>query len=220
MRTLGITTPEQLRQVDHRAVIAWERIMREQEGAAASTVRPRLAALSSLFKHLVGHGSATRNPVVDVQRPSINREEGSTVAFSKAEARRLLDAPPTNTVAGLRDRAILSVGLQVGLRRAEIASLSVGDLQWQSNARNEAAASKAHFLDLCALLEVPPPHIDATGATYAFEKGVRKVAGGGGSADVWRRGCFGWEYKSRGGDLEKAHDQLLRYAGPLENLSF
>ncbi len=35
MRTLGITTPEQLRQVDHRAVIAWERIMREEEGAAA-----------------------------------------------------------------------------------------------------------------------------------------------------------------------------------------
>jgi len=128
MRTLGITTPEQLRQVDHRAVIAWERIMREQEGAAASTVRRRLAALSSLFKHLVRHGSAGRNPVVDVQRPSINREEGSTAAFSKAQARRLLDAPPAGTVAGLRDRAILSVGLQVGLRRAEIAALTVGDL--------------------------------------------------------------------------------------------
>ena len=128
MRTLGITTPEQLRQVDHRAVNAWERIMREQEGAAASSVRRRLAALSSLFKHLVRHGSATRNPVVDVQRPAINREEGSTAAFSKAQARRLLDAPATDTVAGLRDRAILSVGLQVGLRRAEIAALTVGDL--------------------------------------------------------------------------------------------
>jgi integrase len=32
------------------------------------------------------------------------------------------------SVAGLRDRAILSVGLQVGLRRAEIAALKVGDL--------------------------------------------------------------------------------------------
>jgi len=128
MRTLGIASPEQLRQVDHRAVIAWERIMREQEGAAASTVRRRLAALSSLFKHLVRHGSAGRNPVVDVQRPSINREEGSTAAFSKAQARRLLDAPAAHTVAGLRDRAILSVGLQVGLRRAEIAALTVGDL--------------------------------------------------------------------------------------------
>jgi len=128
MRTLGITTPDQLRLVDHRAVIAWERIMREQEGAAASTVRCRLSALSSLFKHLVRHGSAVRNPVVDVARPTINREEGSTAAFSKAQARKLLDAPPAGTLAGVRDWAILSVGLQVGLRRAEIAALTVGDL--------------------------------------------------------------------------------------------
>jgi integrase len=40
----------------------------------------------------------------------------------------LLDAPPADTLAGLRDRAILSVGLQVGFRRAEIAALNVGDL--------------------------------------------------------------------------------------------
>ncbi len=128
MRRLGIRTPDELRQVDHRAVIAWERMMREHEGAASSTIRRRLAALSSLFKHLVRHGIASRNPVVDVRRPAINREEGSTAAFSKVQARQLLDAPPADTVAGLRDRAILSVGLQVGLRRAEIVALTVGDL--------------------------------------------------------------------------------------------
>ncbi len=89
--------------------------------------------------------------------------------------------------------------------------------KWRANTRNEAAASKEHFLDLCALLDVPTPNSDATGATYAFEKGAKKAAGGPGWADVWRRGCFGWEYKSRGGDLEAAHDQLLRYAGALEN---
>jgi integrase/recombinase XerD len=66
--------------------------------------------------------------VADVQRPAINREEGSTAAFSKAQARKLLDAPPADTLAGLRDRAILSVGLQVGFRRAEIAALKAGDL--------------------------------------------------------------------------------------------
>lgn len=128
LRTLGITALEQLRQVDHRAVIAWERFMRETEGAEASTVCRRLAALSSLFKHLALHGEVDRNPVADVERPNINRDEGSTLAFSKAQARTLLDTPSPDTVAGLRDRAILSVGLQVGLRRAEIAALNVGDL--------------------------------------------------------------------------------------------
>jgi len=36
---LAITTPAELRQSDHKAVIAWERDMRETETAAASTVR-------------------------------------------------------------------------------------------------------------------------------------------------------------------------------------
>ena len=110
-------------------VIAWERIIREQEKAAPSTeCVAALQRYQAFFKHLVRHGVATRNPVVDVQRPTINREEGSTAAFSKAQARKLLDAPSADTLAGLRDRAILSVGLQVGLRRAEIAALTVGDL--------------------------------------------------------------------------------------------
>jgi site-specific recombinase XerD len=55
MATLGITSSDEMRQIDHRAVIAWERAMREAEHAAPSTIRRRLSALASLFKHLVRH---------------------------------------------------------------------------------------------------------------------------------------------------------------------
>jgi integrase/recombinase XerD len=128
MATLRIRSVDELRQADHKAVIAWERYMRESERAASSTIRRRLAALSSLFRHLIDYGVATRNPAREVTRPAINRQEGATLAFSKAQARKLLDLPGEETIVGLRDRAILSVGLQVGLRRAEIAALKVGDL--------------------------------------------------------------------------------------------
>jgi site-specific recombinase XerD len=127
MRTFDIRTPEALRRIDHRAVMAWERLMREEEGKEATTVRRRLAALSSLFAHLVKFGVVEVNPVRDVERPAVNRREGMTLAFSQKQARRILDAPKEDTLQGLRDRAILSVGLQVGFRRAEIASLKVGD---------------------------------------------------------------------------------------------
>jgi site-specific recombinase XerD len=40
----------------------------------------------------------------------------------------MLDSPAAVTIEGLCDRALLSVGLQVGLRRAEIAALKVSDL--------------------------------------------------------------------------------------------
>jgi integrase/recombinase XerD len=67
------------------------------------------------------------NPVRDVERPVVNRREGMTLAFSQTQARKMLDTPSEETLLGLRDRAVLSVGLQVGFRRAEIANLKVSD---------------------------------------------------------------------------------------------
>src|ERR1022692_2653720 len=90
MRTLNIHSYDELRQVDHRAVIACERIMREIDKAAPSTIRRRLAALSSLMKHLTRHGHLTKNHVAEVDRPAINRDEGTTLAFSTADARKIL----------------------------------------------------------------------------------------------------------------------------------
>src|SRR5438552_9375728 len=127
MKTFGIASPEELRKIDHRAVMAWERLMREDEGSQPTTVRRRLAALSSLFAHLVKFDVVEMNPVRDVERPAVNRREGMTLAFSQKQARAVLDAPREDKVIGLRDRAILSVGLQVGFRRSEIAGLKVGD---------------------------------------------------------------------------------------------
>ena len=89
--------------------------------------------------------------------------------------------------------------------------------KWQANARNERAAAQEHFVDLCALLGEPTPNSDPTGDEYAFEKGAAKATGGDGWADVWRRGCFAWEYKGKHKDLQAAHRQLLQYAGALEN---
>ena len=89
--------------------------------------------------------------------------------------------------------------------------------KWKANARSERAACQEHFIDLCNVLGEPTPNTDPTGAAYAFEKGATKASGGDGWADVWRRGCFAWEYKGKHKDLAGAHRQLLQYAGALEN---
>ena len=57
--------------------------MREEQGSQASTVRRRLAALSSLFAHLVKFDVVEMNPVRDVERPAVNRREGMPLAFSQ-----------------------------------------------------------------------------------------------------------------------------------------
>jgi hypothetical protein len=90
--------------------------------------------------------------------------------------------------------------------------------KWSDSQLRERQGSQEHFLDLCALLGEPTPATDdPLGERYCFERGAQKIGGGDGWADVWRRGCFGWEYKGKHKDLNAALRQLQAYALNLEN---
>ena len=99
--------------------------------------------------------------------------------------------------------------------------------KWRPVELSERAASQEHFLDLCRLLGQPTPAAhDATGAEYAFEKGVAVTAGASagalgerGFADVWWKNKFAWEYKRRGKhrDFADAYRQLCQYREALGN---
>ena len=90
--------------------------------------------------------------------------------------------------------------------------------KWSSSKLRESQGSQSHFNDLCRLLGEPSPtDADQTGDWYTFEKGASKTGGGDGWADVWKRGCFAWEYKGKGKDLAAALKQLKMYQGALDN---
>ena len=90
--------------------------------------------------------------------------------------------------------------------------------RWKGSALRERSASQSHFNDVCALIgEKTPVESDPDGTWYTFEKGASKVAGGRGWADIWKKGCFAWEYKSKGRNLGEALAQLQRYAIALDN---
>jgi len=90
--------------------------------------------------------------------------------------------------------------------------------KWKKSELKESAAAQSHFNDLCELLGVEKPtDADAIGDKYCFEKGATKSTGGNGFADVWKKGCFGWEYKGPKANLNAAYAQLQRYAVALEN---
>ncbi len=86
--------------------------------------------------------------------------------------------------------------------------------KWSDAALRERQGSQMHFLDLCALLDEPQP---TDPDAYCFERGANRAGGADGWADVWRRGCFAWEYKGPHKDLDKAFRQLATYVSDLEN---
>jgi hypothetical protein len=90
--------------------------------------------------------------------------------------------------------------------------------KWSASSLKERSGSQEHFIDLCRMLGEPTPaDVDPHGEFYTFDRGAKKTGGGDGWADVWKRGCFGWEYKGKHKDLDAAYTQLQRYAVALEN---
>jgi len=126
----GICQPNDFRLVTRSHVLAWRADL-EARKVAGATIRRKLAALASLYDHLCNENAVTHNPVRGVKRPKVETQEGKTPALSDAQARALLEAPPTDTLKGIRDRAILSVLLFHGLRREELSKLRVKDFGQQ-----------------------------------------------------------------------------------------
>ena len=106
--------------------------------------------------------------------------------------------------------------------------------KWHRFSGKETAAYQEHFNDLCRLLRLPTPaEADPTGNdTFCFQKYVLKdaelfsLSPAGevandteerGFADVWKAGCFAWEYKGKRANLDAAYKQLLRYRESLLN---
>ncbi len=128
MRFAGIHQAEEFRLVKRSHLIAWRKQL-ETRTLEASTVRRKLSAVASLFDYLCECNAVPFNPANGVKRPNQGTNEGKSPALGDAEAKALLEAPAPDTLKGLRDRAILSILLFHGLRRAELCSLAVGDLQ-------------------------------------------------------------------------------------------
>lgn len=126
---VGLTGAEEFRAVTRAHVLAWRADL-ETRGLAGATIRRKLAALASLFDHLLENNAvAGGNPVHGVKRPKVESNEGKTPALGDNQAKSLLTAPDGWTLKGIRDRAILAVLLYHGLRREEAAQLMTNDLQ-------------------------------------------------------------------------------------------
>jgi site-specific recombinase XerC len=83
----------------------------EQLKLAAPSVKQRLAALRTLFDWLVVGQAMPVNPAASVRGPSYSLKKGKTPVLSADEVRALIDSIETDTIIGLRDRAL--IGLMV-----------------------------------------------------------------------------------------------------------
>jgi site-specific recombinase XerD len=106
-----------------------------QDGRSVSTINRRLQALRKFYDFVGQTDLAMRNPARDVER----LDEPSAVSprvLSTDEIRQLLSAVDQGTDAlACRDRAIMLLLIETGLKVSELVDLRVGDLMFDADAR-------------------------------------------------------------------------------------
>jgi integrase/recombinase XerC len=116
--------PKKLTPQDLRAYVA----ALHEAGYAKGTVARRLASMRSFFKFVMREGGIDSNPAKPLRNPRGERKLPHFLTGD--EIKRLLEAPPKDEPAGLRDRAILETMYSAGLRVSEAVGLNDDDLDW------------------------------------------------------------------------------------------
>ena len=105
------------------------------EGLAPSTVNVRLSAVRKLVTEARKNGMLSAEDAANLTDIPNVSEKGTRLGnwLTKEQARELLAVPNRSTLAGKRDYAILALLVGCALRRRELASLTVEDIQMREN---------------------------------------------------------------------------------------
>jgi len=115
--------------IDVQLIAAFLDHLERERGNAVRTRNARLAAIHSMFRY-----AALRHPehaasIARVLAIQAKRFERALVVFlTEAEVQALLSMPNRATWVGRRDRAMLLVAVQAGLRISELIGLCIGDV--------------------------------------------------------------------------------------------
>ncbi len=116
-----------------KAVVQEYRVVLEHHGYAPSTIALHLSALRKLATEAADNGFLDSQIAASICRIRGPRRLGRRIGnwLSASQAAALINAPEQETLKGARDQAILAVAIGCGLRRSEIASLTVELMQFR-----------------------------------------------------------------------------------------
>ena len=111
-------------QIDHHLIHAYLSLLHRRN--KKSSIGRKLSTLKSFFRFLLREGEIERDPTILISSPKQDQPLPTHLVVD--DMFRLLETPPSDTPAGLRDRAMLEVLYSCGLRVSELVGLNWGDI--------------------------------------------------------------------------------------------
>ncbi|MBU4349406.1 tyrosine recombinase XerC [bacterium] len=122
---------------------------------SARSISRKISTIRSFFNFLSREGIIKINPTINLITPKIDKKLPYFLYLQ--EINKLIEAPPQDTVSGIRDKAILELLYGTGIRVGELVNLNIKDIDfYEKTIRIFGKGSKERILPLGA------PSIKAT----------------------------------------------------------
>ena len=100
--------------------------LQREIGIDSATSARYMSSLKGFFSYMENNNYIEKNPTGKLTSVKIGRKLPAVLSFNEIE--KILNAPKTDDIAGLRDKAILETFYSSGLRVSELLNLKINDL--------------------------------------------------------------------------------------------
>ena len=114
----------------YRSWLAGEEVpglTKKEKPCVTATVSRKISVCRQFFAEALDRGMIDTNPAARLRGFSVS-QDSKTLGLSRTQAKDLLDGIETQTLLGLRDKAMLSLMIRTGLRRMDIIGATIGKL--------------------------------------------------------------------------------------------
>ena len=158
-------------------------------GDAKSSLGRKLAAIRSLFRHLVREGVVPQSPAAAVVTPK--QEHKLPRVLTADDAKRLMDNPGSHEPRSLRDQALLEVLYSAGARVAELVGLNVEDVDLDTGTATALGKGRKERVVLLgtkavAALRAYLDSLPSPSRPIAFRRAMGAPEGKGGGTPLFR----------------------------------
>ncbi len=99
-------------------------------GKSPSTISRCVASLRIFYRFLIRNGYIEGNPIVGIEAPKLSRKPPKILSVQ--EVQKLMEVPGTQGVKNIRDKAIIGLLYETGLKVSELIALNIDHIDFDN----------------------------------------------------------------------------------------